>query len=286
MSLWSRVRSWFGSGTKDAEVGELAQPKPDPVPDRPPLAFKRGDPMFEGFAMSTHAGRNLNPARLLAAYDMAELGDPREQCDIFEDRIEVDAHLRSLLETRVDAVARKPWVVQEGGDAPADRTAARLLEERLRLVPNFIETLEHQLRFNWYGYSATEIDWALVDGFISPTWFENVAPQSFRFDPATDEPFLLTTRNIGLGEPLLAGRWWFTARTGRRTAATGYMRTAAWWSMFKGFGVRDWMVWARRFGIPSVHGKHADDATPEDIAALKKAAQNLGRDGWAVFNDA
>lgn len=260
----------------------LSAPRPDQPPSRPPMGKISQYPLYDRW--SEHPGRRLTPTKLIAAYDLAEMGEPQEQCDIFDDRIEADAHLRSTLETRVDSVARKPWVIQEGGDSDADRQAARELEMRLRLVPNLIETFEHQLRFNWYGYSWSEIDWRPVDGMIAPTWFENAAARRFRFD-REDYPLLITERNL-LGEFLRPGRWWGTCRTGRTTAMTGLMRTACWWSMFKAYAVRDWMVWANRYGIPMVYGVYEDDAQVEDVAALKKALQAIGKDGWAAFNKA
>ncbi len=279
MGLWSWIT---GRGSS-----ELAQPKPDPVPARPgPPQSMGGTPLYSVLDLSSHAGRNLSPSKLLSAYDLAESGDPLCQCDIFDDRIMVDAHLRSTLETRVESVARKHWVIQEGGDSRSDRKAARELEERLRLVPNFIDTLEHQLRFNWYGYSGTEIDWRPVDGMIAPTWFENVAPRCFRFD-RQDRPLLLTRETVGAGEPLRAGRWWMTTRSGGRIATTGLMTTATWWSMFKSYSIRDWLNWINRYGIPSVHGVYkSGQAQPEDIETLKKAVKAIGRDGWSVFSDA
>ncbi len=239
-------------------------------------------PVFDRWV--EHPGRRLTLARIFASYNTAEEGDPQWQCDIFDDRIEADAHLRSLLETRVDSVARKPWIIQEGGDDPADKEAAKLLEDALRLVPNFIETLEHQLRFNWYGYSGSEIKWEKKDGLIVPTWFVNVPHRRFRFDEL-DRPRLQVEGNVD-GELLRQGSWWFTCRAGRILAASGLMRTATIWSFFKTSSIRDWLVWANRYGIPMVTGTYNQlESQPEEINVLKKAVKALGTDGWAVFSD-
>ena len=282
MSMWSRVRSWFGPRAEDGET-EFRQDRPADPPTRLPSGMQvSGAPQWDSYY--EHPGRKLNPAKLLAAYDLADDGEPIEMLDIFADRIEADASLRGDLENRVDSVARKTWQLQEGGDSAEDKKAAQMLEERLRLVPNLLETFEHQLRFNWYGWSATEIDWRRVEGVAAPVWFENVLHRRFRFDP--NDRLLLVTKSSLRGEPLRRGKWWVSARSGRRKSSSGLMRTCAWWSMFKSYAVRDWLVWANRFGIPSVYGVYDGEAQPEDIATLKKAVKALGRDGWSVFSDA
>jgi phage gp29-like protein len=154
-------------------------------------------------------------------------------------------------------------------------------------VPNFIETLEHQVRFNRYGYAGSEIEWRIVDGLAAPTWFENVSPKRFRFDDHDRPMLVLDLANAEKQSQLLnVGGWWWTARSGSITAATGLMRTACWWSHFKTLNVRDWLVWANRFGIPYVTGEYAaGETSAPDIETLKKAVKSLGRDGWAVFAD-
>lgn len=277
------MTSWARREPEAAVAPELRMPQPEPTPRRTPSPKVAPYPLYDRWSM--HPGRRLTPIKLLGAYDAADDGDPIDQCDIFDDRIEADAHLRSVKEQRINAVARKRWVLLPGGDSDADVLAAELLEERLRLVPNFRATLAHQLSCNFYGYAASEIDWRREDGVIAPVWFENVPARRFRFDE-NDRPLLVTAAETR-GAPLDAGCWWFSAGDGRVIAASGLMRTATWWSMFKSYSVRDWLVWANRFGLPTVHGKYSKEegSAPEDIAALKKAVQALGRDGWSVFDD-
>lgn len=263
----------------------LAAAEPRPLPTSAPRR-RQAKRIAEIDRYSSHTGVALAASTLLAAYRLAEQGYPADQCDIFEDRLESDAHLRSLYERRVDAVACSPWTVSEGGDTDEDKAAAKQLEDALRLVPNWTETLSHQLKSNFYGFSGSEIDWRRMDGLVVPAWLENTPHRRFHFDD-TDRPKLITNLSDTEGVELQPGKWWFSSRQGRIAAATGLLRTAMWWSHFKTMSMRDWLVFAGRFGIPYVAGKYnALETSPEEKDKLEQAVAEIGSDGYATFSDA
>lgn len=229
-----------------------------------------------------HPGRKLTAAKIISAYDAADDGDPAEQCDLFDDRIEADSHLRSAIETRIDDVARKSWVLIPGGDSPKDERAAQLLEERLREVPNFIATLEHLSRANAYGYAYAEIVWRRIEALAAPAWFGLPHARRFIFDDL-DQPRLLTTNFDYEGIALAPGQWWGLTRGGRRAAMSGLLRTGTWWSHIKSLAARDWAIFCNRFGIPNVRGTYDQEtATPAEISALVAAVKSIGSDSWGV----
>lgn len=249
----------------------------------------RSYPVFDRW--QAHPGRALTISKINAAYRLAEDGFPDDQCDLFDDRIEVDGHLRSVLEARLEGVALADWIIVPGGDTEVDKEAAKLLEAALRQVPNAVETFSHQLTANWYGYAGSEIVWERVGPSVGgvrlavPTWFHNVPPRRFRFDEH-DRPLVITARQMS-GEELRPGKWWWSRRPGRVQARSGLMRTLTWWSHIKTMGWRDWAVFANRFGIPFVYGQYDDEemgVDEDEKAALKQAVQALGTDGWAVFS--
>jgi phage gp29-like protein len=230
----------------------------------------------------SHPGKKLTASKISGAYSSAENGYPEVQCDIFDDRIEVDGHLRDALEGRVESVARKKWNIAPGGESLADEIAAQKLEEAIRKVSNWRLTLEHLLKANWYGYGYAEIDWQRRNGLTVPVYFENVHARRFNFDVATDLPLLRTEDNFS-GVPLTPGKWWSIERSGRKKATAGLMRTAAWWSMFKVMSTRDWLVWANRYGLPYAYAQIDPHLRPEDRETVKQMMRTLGQDGWAVF---
>jgi phage gp29-like protein len=267
----------------DLFSGKLATARPRPLPMRAPSGTQyRFSEYQDRFLLDRTA---LTIERIANVLRNAEAGRIEEMADLFEGRIEADAHLRAALENRNESVSLKPWTIVEGGDSEEDKRAANELELRLRLVPGFSDTLGHQLLFAPFGWSASEIDWDLVDGMAAPTFFTTVPHKRFTFAQATDELRLVTEPGRPEGVPLTPGKWWVTYRgRGRLVATAGYMRTAVWWSTFKTMSVRDWMIFANRFGIPFVTGEYDETISDDDKEILRQAARDLGTDGFAIFS--
>jgi len=257
---------------------------PQPLPVRPSTSFATFD-----FGLtdrySDHPGQGLTPRTIVSIYREAEVGVVSRQCDLFDDIIESDGHLRSLFEGRTSDVCGKEWICQAGGTTPADVMAAQKLEAALRECPNFDDLLEHLLTSLRYGWAAAEIDWGLTDNGWCPVWFRAAPHRRFRFDEK-DNPRLLTPAEQQDGIELERGKWIFERLPGRVIASAGLMRTCSWWALFKRLSVRDWVVFGERFGIPYVTGEYAETASDEDKTTLKTAVQSLGKDGSAIFSEA
>lgn len=263
-------------------LAELIPPGPLPatIPKRRMIAATL-QPIGEW--TSLHPGRGLTAATIRGAFDSAEQGWPQSQCDIFDDVIERDASLRSLMDSRLMSVAGKGWIVQAGGDDSADVDAAKQLENALRRMPNIQANWEHLLTAVFYGYAACEVEWDLVDGVIAPVWLANVPHRRFHFDRETDEPRLVTNESWTTGIPLERGKWIWASMRHRRTARGGLLRSAVWWSWLKSLSIRDWQIFSARFGVPFVMATHDPNADEETIKVLKEAVVAFGKNGGAVF---
>jgi len=267
----------------------LAQVRPQPIADRVPRGeqFTFDQAIERSLGLRTTTGASIE--QITSAYQRAECGWVEPMVDLFERRIEGDAHLRAAFDNRNEAVSQKPWTIEPGGGAnqtDADRAAAVQLEEMLRRVPNFTSTLEHQLTFNPYGWAGSEITWDIVDGVAAPVWFQDIAHRRFTFGLETDRPMLRTTEDPVDGVPLIPGKWWWTCRRGRLTANSGLMRSCLWWSTWKIMSVRDWMIYAERFGLPYVTGEYDETIGDEDKDVLRQAVRDIGTDGFAIFSKA
>lgn len=258
---------------------------PEPIPDKAPNREQvrpTGGAVRQLFADADHPGNFLTPRRIKAIFEQAEDGDPSAQCDLFEDVVERDAHLRSLLESRIQAVAGKQWIVLPGGTAPADRMVAEKLHDALRAVPNFLELLFHQLKAVWHGWSASETRWQLVGEVWAPTWFLNVPHRRFLFD-RDDTIRLRTETEPHKGEVLQPGAWMVSRRPGRQTVRLGLLRSAVYFSYFKLLAMRDWAVFCERFGLPYVVGKYRDTTSQEGRKVLRQTIAAIGREGGALL---
>lgn len=237
---------------------------------------------------TTHPGHGATPSVIRDVFAQAEAGYPQQQCDLFEDFLAFDTHLRGAVDTRIDAVAGKQWLLQAGGPTDAETRAAKTLEAALRGISvgegrsSIRETFEHLLEANHYGYANVETARDLVDGTIVPVALFTVAHRRFEWDGKTPRIKL----DGGRTEPLNPGMWITSCRRGRLPAAAGILRPACWWSSFKRLSMRDWLIFAERFGSPYVTGKHDIAADDDEIAALEDAVMSLGKDGAAVFSKA
>src|SRR5688572_21260261 len=91
----------FRATTKPAPVASLERPRP--IPKIAPLGQQAHD--IRSFdAWITHPGFAITPAAVMAVFRQAEAGYPQQQCDLFDDIVEGDSHLRNLLEQREQAV--------------------------------------------------------------------------------------------------------------------------------------------------------------------------------------
>lgn len=280
MDSVTRFFRWF---TRAPKLDSLEPPKP--LPEEP--SSGRSSSITKQFPdrWGTHPGFLLTPKRITSVFLRAEEGFPREQCDLFEDVVEQDAHLRSLCATRIIGVAGKPWILQAGDTSAGAVKAAEVLSDALQAVPNLLETFAHQLMAPAYGYAASEIVWERRDGWIVPTWFANVPHRRFLFRGDEDEIRLATWLDSIQGLELRAGSWMVSRGIHRLAVKAGYMRSAVWWSYFKRLSVRDWSILCERFGMPFVVGKYSMNNSEELKKQIRRIVQSFGIDGGAAIEE-
>jgi phage gp29-like protein len=282
--LWSAAGRFFW---RDAPARRHSIARPRPLPEQAGSQEAR-DLKYGGYYQE-HPGWGCTPGRVAAIFRQAELGAPGTQCDLFDDLVEADGTLRNLLGFRNTAVAGKPYTVKAGGPATEDERVARALEASCRALP-MIGFFKHQLKFNRYGWGASNLVWGtrMLDGreWIVPTWIANVRQRRFRIDTTTDE-LLLVTDEKPTGEPLQPGCWCVT-RGDESLARSGLMRTAALLALWKRFGTRDWLVFLEMFGIPLIQAIYADgssgggSASAEDRLVAEEIVEKFGSSGGAV----
>lgn len=270
--------------------------RPAPLPSKAPTGSDARDiSSFDGRV--DHPGYAATPAKILQAFRLAEAGYPQLQCDLIDDLVENDGHLRNLFEQRERAVGGKPWVIQAGEQGAAAAQAADVMRTALRLLP-LITVFEHLLTFNRYGWGCVEIDWGTmaVDGriWIVPKFIATVEARRFRIttpmmgldsSAALDSLRLLVDTGRPAGDELRAGKWIVLRRSASRIARAGLGRTCSWPAMGKRYGFRDLLVLSERFGMPLPIATYKEDAGDEEIDTAEAAVRQIGSDGGAVLPD-
>lgn len=241
---------------------------------------------------NTHPAHGLTAEMLISYYRSAEAGAPTRQFDCFHDIIEVDGDLRSKLNDRNESVSGCDFVVMPpaGRSDKPSMNAAQALNERLQDQIQFRAFLAHQLTAVPYGFACSNLVWDYLEGVVTPIEFANPAHRRFAAPSAAraDEIWLIDGAfgNVGL-IPLEPGLWACSRYyniLGRNPYAAGLMRTAAWWSMFKRWSVRDWQVFAEMFGLPLAIGYYEEGAGEAPRLKLEEAVRSIGSDGYAVLS--
>lgn len=256
-----------------------------PTPLAPPRLgpTQRRWPMIDGTSM--RPGYHLTPAKLWSAYRQAEMGAPLLQCDMFEDILENDGHLRGQYEARLSSVALRPWMIQPGGKSAKDLAVAKALANALKRT-NMLPLMWHMMEALGYGWSGANIAWGVDDGVIVPVWFLIAPHRRFLVSEAGMGDLTFRTElNQWPGEPLLHGEWIVARRMHRLIMRAGFFRTTSWWALFKRMSITDWIVFAEKFGIPITIGYYEERASPESRAALLQAIMDIGADGQAVLSN-
>lgn len=236
---------------------------------------------------SYRPGYNLTPQRLWQIYRLAEQGYVTHQADTFEDLLENDGHLRGQYESRLSAVAFRPWIILPGDDKPASIEAAAALWKALRRC-NMLAALWHLMDALGQGFSGINVAWKFNqrDGVIEPGRFLCAPHRRFLIDESGNGALrFLTPEQAGFGVELKGGEWLIARRPHRKLFRAGLFRTTGWWVLFKRMSITDWIVFAEKFGIPFVLGYYEERASPASRIALMKAIEDLGSDGQAILSE-
>lgn len=264
------------TGRAFIDAPAVTPPVPPPIQTRPWPSVDRS---------SARPGYKLTPERVWSALRQAEMGYPATQIQMVEDVIESDGHLRGLYISRMTSVAYRPVILQPGDARPASVTAAEILGQAM-VKANYHDLAWQSMDAVFQGFAPTEMQWGIDDetGAIVPKWFSAVPLNRFRFD--TNDYPLITSATNPVGDPLLPGGWVYARRPHRRVVRAGLMRTAIWWALFKRMSMRDWMVFAEKFGIPLVLGFYEERASEQSRKALEEAIIDIGTDGAAILSEA
>ncbi len=174
------------------------------------------------------------------------------------DEIERDPLAYAVLGKRKRGLVARPWRVEAGGPRRQDRRAAELVENGLNGAWgwSFDQLCLDMLSATLKGYSVVELIWDMREGWLVPVACKPKDPRRFVFD-TEDRPRLLTAADPLFGEEL-PDRKFLIHRFGDQTGdpyGRGLGHQLFWWVFFKRLSVQFWMVFAEKFGSPTVVGK-------------------------------
>ncbi|MEW5727732.1 MAG: DUF935 family protein [Pseudomonadota bacterium] len=198
-----------------------------------------------------------------------------------------DPHAFAVLQKRKVAVVARSWTVEPGGPGADDEKAAQLAERWLAGEWGFafdrtsIELLDALL----IGYSVGEAMWHLTpEGFVVPREVRLRSPQRFTFDPE-GRPRLITFEDMVEGEQL-PPRKFVVHRCGHAPDdpyGRGLGHQLFWPVLFKRQGLAFWLVFAEKFGSPTVMAEYPETMLDDAQQKLLETISNLSQESAMIF---
>ncbi len=194
------------------------------------------------------------------------------------DEVERDAHAGSVLQQRIMAIVGKEWEITPAKSAkskgrPSSTTQEQVIAEfvaRVLMDFNFDQARQELLKGLLYGFYSAEIMWTVANGnVIAIKKLISKHPRRFIFTPEREQR-LITLQNMIDGEPLPERKFvTFTYGDSDNPYGKGLGQRLWWPVWFKKHGIKFWMVFLEKFGMPTVVGKYPPGTQkPEQIKLL------------------
>lgn len=186
------------------------------------------------------------------------------------DEVDRDPHAGSVLQTRYLSVIGKEWEVLPGEEGGRGQEIADTVRSVLEST-NFTQACQELLKAILYGFFTAEVLWQIKDGLVVPKKIIGKHPRRFIFTPER-ELRLLTLQSMIEGEPV-PDRKFITFTYGSSDNPYGMgLGQKLWWPVwFKKHGVKFWLIFLEKFGMPTAVGKYPPGTLPEQQAALLDA---------------
>lgn len=242
----------------------------------------------------------LNPLKLGRIMRAADEGDSEALSEVFS-AVEEDPHVQAVLGKRRRAVTARKLIISPAieGDSRAEQAAEMCQRMVLGMegedgIDNWDDALFDATDAIGRGYAVQQIVWEDQGGL----WWPRKLLHWPQRDTVVGDPFsgqirsrsseeirVLTCDNPVRGDELEPFQWMVHISKSRSTALhkAALLRAVTWFYLFKHYSVKDWTIFAERYGIPLRIGKYPDHANEDEINAVVKAIRTIGKDGGAAL---
>lgn len=190
-----------------------------------------------------------------------------------------DAHVASVLQTRILAVVGKEWRIdpaETGEQTPGTREEEIADFVRNALIScNFDQARQEILKGILYGFYCAEVIWAYKNGEILIQKILAKHPRRFVFTP--ERELRLLTPNAMIDGEAVPDRKFIVFTYGSSDNPYGEgLGQKIWWPVwFKKNGIKFWMIFAEKFGSPTTVGKYPPGTPKEDQDKLHDAIEAI-----------
>ncbi|MBW1778635.1 MAG: DUF935 family protein [Deltaproteobacteria bacterium] len=190
------------------------------------------------------------------------------------DEVDRDPHAGSVLQTRYLAVVGKEWEVLPADDSARAKEIADAVKEILAGT-NFDQFRQEILQAILYGFYTAEVLWEVRDNLLVPGKIRAKHPRRFAFDYDRNLR-LLTPQSMIDGEPVPDKKFIvFTYGSSDNPYGRGLGQKLWWPVWFKKHGIKFWLVFLEKFGMPTTVGKYPPGTPKEQQQALLDAIEAI-----------
>ena len=220
---------------------------------------------------------------LLVPYDNVLRTRGGYDLEIYE-RVRSDDEVQATLQQRQLAVTKCEWIVEAGGDRRIDKQAAEWLRQQLEKV-GWDNVTTKMLFGVFYGYAVAEMIYERDGDYIGIKAIKVRNRRRFRFSP-TGELRLLTPQHMTEGEPALSPYFWHFcvgADNDDEPYGLGLAHWLYWPTLFKRNGIKFWLIFLEKFGMPTGVGRYDSTATDQEQSKLLRAIRAIQTDSGIIM---
>lgn len=200
--------------------------------------------------------------------------------EVYRDLI-TDAHVWANIQQRKAAITSLLWEIQQNDTDDRKFAVISNLFKSLDIT----QVIEQILNAPLFGYSVLEINWAVQSGLVLPTAIQEKPQEWFHFNPEN----ILMLKGKRNQESISLPDYKFILITKDATYLNPYGEKALsrcfWPVTFKRGGLRFWVTFTEKFGMPYIFGKQPAGAGSEAASELLAKLELMVHDAIAVIPD-
>ena len=192
-----------------------------------------------------------------------------------------DSHVFACVQSRKAGVLSLEWEINRGLDK--DETAEKVIEIIKKL--DIYRLINDILDATLFGFQPIEIIWGRVDNLVLPIELKAKPSEWFCFDDENQLKF--RTKEHYFGEELPSKKFLcpqanpsYENQYGERNLSRVF-----WPVTFKKGGLKFWVIFTEKYGIPHLIGKHPRGASEEETDRLAGLLEQMVQDAIAVIPD-
>ena len=192
-----------------------------------------------------------------------------------------DPHVFACIQSRKAGVLSLEWEINRGLDKAKD---AELVEDLLKKL-DIHKLINDILDATLFGFQPIEIMWGKVGNYVLPLELKAKPPEWFCYDEENQLKFRTKEHYWGEGLPPKK----FLCPQNNPSYDNPYgervLSRVFWPVTFKKGGLKFWVVFTEKYGIPHLIGKHPRGATKEETDKLADLLEEMIQDAIAVIPD-